>query len=137
MHTLSAPADGKTSFSYALIASGHAGGGRRKILAPFGCVFVVDQIERADTAYRELSEYLPAKWLCWTSEHDFVGAKEWPKLAALGKTPAARFDKAALRHYSVAVVTHKLFLGNNGYHAVDVVRDGSSSIQAADAALSR
>ena len=123
MHTLSAPAGaGKTSFSYALIAA-VTREAEENPAAPFGCVFVVDQIERADTAYRELSELLPGKVAVWTSEHD-VGAKEWPKLAALGKTPAARFDKAALRHYPVAVVTHKLFLGNNGYHAVDVVRDG-------------
>ena len=108
MHTLSAPAGaGKTSFSYALIAA-VTQEAEDNPEAPYGCVFVVDQIERADTAYRELSELLPGKVAVWTSEHD-VGAKEWPKLAALGKTPAARFDRAALRHYPVAVVTHKLF----------------------------
>ena len=122
MHTLSAPAGaGKTSFSYALIAA-VTQEAESNPEAPYGCVFVVDQIERADTAYRELSQLLPGKVAVWTSEHD-VSAKEWPKLAKLGRTPAAQFEKAALRHYPVAVVTHKLFLGNNGYHAVDVVRD--------------
>ena len=123
MHTLSAPAGaGKTSFSYALIAA-VTREAEDNPEAPYGCVFVVDQIERADTAYRELSELLPGKVAVWTSEHD-VSCKEWPKLAKLGRTPAAQFDRAALRHYPVAVVTHKLFLGNNGYHAVDVVRGG-------------
>ena len=75
MHTLSAPAGaGKTSFSYALIAA-VTREAEENPAAPFGCVFVVDQIERADTAYRELSELLPGKVAVWTSEHD-VGAKE-------------------------------------------------------------
>ena len=89
--------------------------------APYGCVFVVDQIERAARPTLSYLSYCPERSL-WDSEHD-VSAKEWPKLAKLGRTPAARFEKAALRHYPVAIVTHKLFLGSNSYHAVDVVRD--------------
>jgi hypothetical protein len=121
--TLSAPAgSGKTSFSYALIA-GITREADDNPEAPYGCVFVTDQITKADDAYLMLSEMLPGQVAVWTSEHD-PAAKTWPKLAALGREPAARFSQAALPHYAVAVVTHQFFLGGNGQHAVNVVRDG-------------
>jgi hypothetical protein len=123
MHTLSAPAGaGKTSFAYTLIAA-VTREAEENPAAPYGCVFVVDQIERADTAYSQLSEIIPGQVAIWTSEHD-VGAKEWPKLAALGRTPAARFHQAALPHSPVAIVTHNQFMGNNSHHALNVSRGG-------------
>ena len=95
MHTLSAPAGaGKTSFSYALIAAvtrEPEENPRRHMAA---CLSLTKSSERT-LLTANFRSCFPARWLVWTSEHD-VGAKEWPKLAALGKTPAARFDKAAL-----------------------------------------
>ena len=34
--------------------------------APYGAVFVVDQIEKADSVYRDLNELLPGKVAIWT-----------------------------------------------------------------------
>ena len=59
LHTLSAPAGaGKTSFSYALtMAVTRAAEDDPE--APYGCLFVVDQITQADGVYRELLQLLP------------------------------------------------------------------------------
>jgi hypothetical protein len=70
MHTVSAPAGGgKTSFSYALIAALTRYADHRPD-APYGSVIVVDQIEKADKVYRDLSELLPEKVAIWTTDHD-------------------------------------------------------------------
>src|SRR5262249_47615235 len=58
VHVVSAPAGGgKTSFSYAFMTAvtRHADSNPK---APYGCVFVVDQIKKADEAYRELNELM-------------------------------------------------------------------------------
>jgi hypothetical protein len=125
LHTLSAPAGaGKTSFSYALItAVTRAAEDDPK--APYGCLFVVDQITQADGVYRELSQLLPGRVAIWTKEHDpRCQPKDRERLNEAGLTPAAQFDKADLRRYPVAVVTHSFLLDRNSYNAVDVVRDG-------------
>ena len=70
LHVVSAPAGGgKTSFSYALIlaVTRYA---ERTPDAPYGCVFVVDQITKADEVYRELNALLPGKVAIWTKDHD-------------------------------------------------------------------
>ena len=70
VHVVSAPAGGgKTSFSYAFMTAltRHAEGNPN---APYGCVFVVDQIKKADEAYRELNELMPGKVAVWSTEHD-------------------------------------------------------------------
>ena len=106
MHTVSAPAGaGKTSFSYALItavtryAEANPDG-------PYGCVYVVDQISRAEKVHQELGALLPGKVAVWYTGRDF--------------------DRASLKFYPVAVVTHKFFVDVNGHHArnVDRNRDG-------------
>jgi hypothetical protein len=70
MHTVSAPAGGgKTSFAYALIAAVTRYADSRPD-APYGAVFVVDQIEKADSVYRDLSGLLPGRVAIWTRDHD-------------------------------------------------------------------
>jgi len=61
IHTVAAPVGaGKTTFSYALMtalteyAEAHPE-------SPYGCALVCDQIEKADLAFRELSELMPGK----------------------------------------------------------------------------
>jgi hypothetical protein len=106
MHTVSAPPGaGKTSFSYALIAA-LTRYAEANPDGPYGCVYVVDQISRADSVYEELSALLPGKVAVWYTGHDF--------------------DRAALKFYPVAVVTHNFFVDVNGHHArsVDRYRDG-------------
>jgi len=119
MHTVSATAGGgKTSFAYALIAATtrHADNNPE---APYGAVFVVDQIEKADSAYRVLNELLPGKVAIWTKDHD-RHCKQPEKVL----TPAARFTPEELRYFPVIVVTHKFYLGTRGHNATSAVRNG-------------
>ena len=120
MLTVSAPAGaGKTSFSYALLMA-VTRNAENNPAAPYGCVYVVDQISKADDAYRELNALLPGKAAVWTTEHD-VNCMEFPKLK---KRPAAQFDREALRLYPVVIVTHQFYLGSKGHKARNVVRNG-------------
>ena len=120
MLTVSAPAGAdKTAFSYALMMA-VTRNAEKNPAAPHGCVYVVDQISKADDAYRELNALLPGKVAVWTTEHD-VNCKEFPKLK---KRPAAQFDREALRLYPVVIVTHQFYLGSKGHKARNVVRNG-------------
>lgn len=119
MRVVSAPAGGgKTTFSYALAAA-VTRYAESNPDAPYGVVFVVDQIERADKVYRELSALLPGKVLVWTTEHD-CNCKELKRITE----PAIRSTQDELRHYPVAVVTHKFYLDNNGHKARRFERNG-------------
>ena len=91
---VAAPAgSGKTSFSYALLlaVTRYA---ENNPDAPYGCVFVVDQIKKAEEVYRELATLLPGKVAISTKEHD-------PKCKKREKVlePAALFTQDKLRHY--------------------------------------
>jgi hypothetical protein len=122
MHAVSAPAGaGKTTFAYALIAAVTRYAENRPD-APYGAVFVVDQRERADEIYRELSALLPGNVAVWTKDHD-------PKCKRPEKVmePAARFAPEELRRYPAIVVTHKFYLGPRGHNAVNVWRNGLRS----------
>jgi hypothetical protein len=119
IHAVSASAGaGKTTFAYALIAAVTRYAENRPD-APYGAVFVVDQIERSDEIYRDLSALLPEKVGIWTKDHD-PQCKQPEKI----REPAARFTREQLRHYPVIVVTHAFYLGNRGQNAVNVVRNG-------------
>jgi len=125
MHTVSAPAGGgKTTFAYALIAA-VTRYAEERLDAPYGAVFVVDQIEKADSVYRELSALLPGKVAIWTKDHDRP-CKQPEKVL----TPAARFDREELRHYPVVVVTHKFYLGPRGHNASNAVRNSRHCVRA-------
>jgi superfamily II DNA or RNA helicase len=95
MHTVSAPpGGGKTSFAQAFaVALTRYTENRSE--APYGVVFVVDEIKKADDFYNELTKYLPGKVAVWTTEHD-VSCKEWPKL---GKEPLAKFERKDLPNW--------------------------------------
>jgi len=70
LHVVSAPAGGgKTSYSYALMLA-LTRYAEQKPDAPYGCVFVVDQIKKADEAFKELNALMPGKVAVWTIEHD-------------------------------------------------------------------
>lgn len=125
MHTVSAPAGGgKTSFSYALIAAVTRFAENRPE-APYGCVFVVNQITKADEVYRDLSALLPGKVAIWTTDHD-ADCKKPTRI----ENPAAQFSRNTLRHYPVAVVTSNFYLDAKGHNARLVVRDGLYSQRA-------
>jgi hypothetical protein len=61
LHVVSAPAGGgKTSYSYALMLA-LTKYAEQTTRAPYGCVFVVDQIKKADEAFKDLSALMPGK----------------------------------------------------------------------------
>ena len=118
MLTVSAPAGGgKTSFSYALMMA-VTRNAECNPAAPYGCVFVVDQISKADEVYRELIAVLPDKVAIWTTDHD-VNCKKPTKI----EKPAAKFARQELRLYPVIVVTHQFYLGPKGHNARNVNRN--------------
>jgi hypothetical protein len=119
VHVVCAPAGGgKTSFSYAFMVAltRHA---ENNPEAPYGCVFVVDQIKKADEAYRELNALMPGEVAVWTTEHD-RGCKKRTKVP----NPAAEFTKDELRLYPIIVVTHAFYNGAKGNKAHLVVHNG-------------
>jgi hypothetical protein len=119
MQTVSAPVGGgKTSFSYSLI-SAVTRYAEQNPDAAYGSVFVTDQIERADEVYRELEALLPGRVAIWTTDHDSKCTKPTKV-----ENPAARFDRDALQHYPVVVVTHQSYLGPKGYKTRNVRRNG-------------
>ena len=73
--TVSAPCGTcKTSFAYALAAA-ITRLAEHDPSAPYGVVFLVEQKEQADSAYRELIQLLPDKVRVWTEDHDLAGNK--------------------------------------------------------------
>src|SRR5262245_53894318 len=121
VHTISAPVGGgKTSYSQAfmLAVTRYA---ESNPDAPYGCVFVVDEITKADNAFHELNSLIPGQVAVWTTEHDPKCRK---RNKASSDTPA--FSQTELRRYPIIVVTHKFYLGNNGHNARVIVRDGQS-----------
>ena len=120
MHTVPAPVGaGKTSFAVALIAAMTRYANTHPT-APYGSVFVVDQIRKADEVYTQLSALLPGNVAIWTTEHD-PASTQWGKL---GEPPTETYTREALCGYPVAVVTHKFYLGTNGHNACTIVRNG-------------
>jgi hypothetical protein len=118
LHVVSAPAGGgKTSYSYALMLA-LTRYAEQKPDAPYGCVFVVDQIKKADEAFKELNALMPGRVAVWTNEHD-QGCKKRTRVPH----PAAEFIKDDLRHYPIIVVTHAFYNGPTGNKAHVMVRN--------------
>jgi hypothetical protein len=119
LHVVSAPVGGgKTSFSMALMVA------VTKVAeanpdAPYGCLFLVDQIDKADQMYRDLEMQMPGKVAVWTMDHD-VKCKNPTRVLR----PAARFAVGDLSHYPVVIVTHNFFTGKRGSTARNVTRGG-------------
>jgi hypothetical protein len=93
-----------------------------------GCVFLVEQITKAEEMYRELSKLLPGgKVAIWTKDHDTKHVRPDAKVL----NPAARFHVDALENYEVIVVTHAFFKGVRGHKAKSyVAKDGTRSPRA-------
>lgn len=114
VHVVSAPAGGgKTSFSYAFMAA-LTRYAETTPDAPSSCVFVVDQIKKADEAYQDLNALMPGKVAVWTVEHD---RRCKPKNRTRVPNPAAEFTVDELRRYPVIVVTHAFYNGRKGSKA--------------------
>jgi hypothetical protein len=121
LHVVSAPVGtGKTTFSLAFITA-LVRLGQRDTEAPCGCVFLVEQMTKAEQMYRELSTLLPGQVAVWSTDHD-VHCTTPAKVL----NPAARFHVDDLEHYPVAIVTHAFYKGKRGDKARNVVQGDHS-----------
>jgi hypothetical protein len=122
---------GKTSFGLAFVAAlvqcadedeGNCAENDDTNTLPYGCLVVVNQIEKADTTFRDLNTLLPDQVAVWTTEHDpnCKLAKEERKVPE----PAAQFTKDDLQYYPVAVVTHAFFGGKGSRKARQLFHKG-------------
>jgi hypothetical protein len=120
LHVVSAPVgSGKTSFSMAFAAA-LVRISEADDSAPFGCVFVVNEITKAETLYRDLSKLIPDKVAVWTSDHDAKSKQPGTKVP----NPAARFYREDLERFPVAIVTHNFYSKRDSHKAKSVLRDG-------------
>jgi hypothetical protein len=126
MHTVAAPpGGGKTTFSHAFVIA-LTRYAEERLDAPYGAVFVVDTVKKANTVFRELIKHLPDKVAVWTTDHDASSNKE-PQF--LDEEPAAKFKRKDLPNFPVIVVTHKSYLGSQGHYARDIVRNGTNGVR--------
>jgi hypothetical protein len=115
---------GKTTFSQAFMLALVRLSDKDASL-PFGCVFVVEQIRKAEQMFVELNELLPGKVAVWTADHD-TDRKTWTRLP----NPTARFRVDDLKKYPIAIVTHAFFRGRRGQKSREIERQGAVSSRA-------
>jgi hypothetical protein len=111
----SSPGSGKSTSAKAFMLAVAREGLKDKY--PLGCAFVVQHIETADDAYKELNALLPDQVALWTSEHD-----------ADSPVPIRepRFTVAELEDYPIIVVTHEFFKGVRADRSRSHCRNGMS-----------
>ena len=110
---------GKTTFSEAFITA-MTRLSETDASLPYGCVFLVEQMVKADDMFHELNSLLPGKVAVWTSDHD-VRCKKPTKVLDPDRP---RFHVDDLQRHPVAIVTHKFFKGKNRKKAKTLIRDG-------------
>jgi hypothetical protein len=116
LNVVSAPmGTGKTSFTIAFIAA-LVRLTEADTQARYGCVFVVEQMAKADEMFQALQAMIPGKAAVWTTDHDIKCAKPAKVL-----NPSARFHVDDLQNHTVAVVTHSFYKGPRGHKARNVI----------------
>lgn len=114
------PGTGKTSHTVALMAAIVRAAETLDPLQPYGCLFVVDQIKKADDMFRQISKLLPGQVAVWTTDHDVnVGAP-----TQMFVPSERRFHVDQLEQHAVAVVTQAFLRGPRGEKARQVIRGG-------------
>jgi len=126
LHVVSAPmGTGKTSFTLAFITA-LVRLGENDPQVRCDCVFLVEQMAKAEEMYRELSALLPGKLAVWSTDHNAAACSKPIKVLS----PAARYYVDDLEHHAVAIVTHAFYKGPRGHKARNVVHDGVSTPRA-------
>lgn len=87
----------------------------------YGCLFVVDQIKKADGMFRQINTLLPGRVAVWTSDHDVNSGKP----TQIYVPPERRFHVDQLEQHAVAVVTQAFLRGPRGDKARQVIRGDS------------
>jgi hypothetical protein len=114
------PGTGKTSHAIALMAATVRTADKDDLSKPFGCLFVVDQIKKADDMYRQINELLPGQVAVWTVDHDPASTK----VTQVSVPHDRRFHVEQLEQHDIAVVTQAFLRGPRGEKARHVLRDG-------------
>jgi hypothetical protein len=113
------PGTGKTSHAIALMAATVRTADKDDLLKPYGCLFVVDQIKKADDIYRQINELLSGQVAVWTTDHDLNSTT-----AKIHIPPDRRFDVDQLEQRALAVVTQAFLRGPRGDKARRVIHGG-------------
>ncbi len=122
LHVLSAPAgSGKSTFAAAFMIAAERYS-EKLHGRPCGCLYVVNEIKKADEAYQHLAMILPGKVAVWTSEHD--PSCRLPEGERKVSRPAAQFSKDDLQNYPIAIITHAFFTGKGRRKATHFLQDG-------------
>jgi hypothetical protein len=104
------PGTGKTSHAIALMAATVQTADTDDPSKPYGCLFVVDQIKKADDIFRHINALLPGQVAVWTTDHNVdVG-----KPTQLFVPPERRFHVDQLEQRAIAVVTQAFLRGPRG-----------------------
>jgi hypothetical protein len=110
------PGTGKTSHAIALMAATVQTADKDDLSKPFGCLFVVDQIKKADDMYRQINELLPGQVAVWTTDHDVNSIT-----SKMHVPHERRFDVDQLEQHAIAVVTQAFLRGPRGDKARQVI----------------
>jgi hypothetical protein len=114
------PGTGKTSHAIALMAATVRTADSEDLSKPYGCLFVVDQIKKADDMYRQINELLPGHVAVWTSDHDVNSTNPTQMYVPHER----RFEVDQLEQHAIAVVTQAFLRGPRGGKARQVIRGG-------------
>ncbi len=117
MDAAAPPGTGKTSHAIALMAATVRTADSEDLSKPYGCLFVVDQIKKADDMYRQINELLPGQVAVWTSDHDVNSTN--PSQVHIPHD--RRFNVDQLEQYAIAVVTQAFLRGPRGDKARHVI----------------
>jgi hypothetical protein len=116
------PGTGKTSHAIALMAAAVRSVDQDDPLKPYGCLFVVDQIKKADDMFLQISKLLPRQVAVWTSDHDPNCINHTQMYVPHNR----RFQVDQLEQHAIAVVTQAFLRGPRGDKARYVIRNGRS-----------
>jgi hypothetical protein len=111
------PGTGKTSHAIALMAATVRKADKDDLSKPYGCLFVVDQIKKADDMYRQINELLPGQVAVWTTDHDVNSIT-----SKMHVPHERRFDVDQLEQHAIAVVTQAFLRGPRGDKSRYVIR---------------
>jgi hypothetical protein len=114
------PGTGKTSHAIALMAATVHTADTDDLSKPYGCLFVVDQIRKADDIFRQIDALLPGQVAVWTTDHN----RDVGKPTQLFVPPERRFHVDQLEQRAIAVVTQAVLRGPRGDKARQVLRGG-------------
>ncbi len=85
---------------------------------PYGCLFVVDQIKKADNMFQQIDKLLLGQVAVWTTDHDVNAGRP----TQMYVPPERRFHVDQLEQHAVAVVTQAFLRAPRGDKARQVIR---------------